>query len=299
MARKGTTTHMQFEPIRLERQDDYLRHLAQCGQIASDYSFINLWGWGEEYGLQWAWQDDLVWIRQQDPQPALWAPVGDWQRIDWPAALAAAKANADRIIRIPEGLIDTLRRNDALSNMVEETREHWDYLYSIEELIELKGNRFHKKKNLLNQFVKSYEYTYLPFGPDMIDHAMAMQEDWCAWRDCEDVETLASENQAIARVLDTAQHLQAITGGSLIVKGIIAAYTIAEIMPDNSLVIHFEKGCPDYKGSYQAINQIFLTKLPKGPTIVNREQDIGDEGLRKAKLSYNPVDFVKKYQIRL
>ncbi len=290
---------MQFEPIRLERQDDYLRHLSRCGQIASDYSFINLWGWGEEYGLQWAWQDDLVWIRQQDPQPALWAPVGDWQQTDWPAALAAAKADADRIIRIPEGLIDILRRDDALSITAEETREHWDYLYSIEDLIELKGNRFHKKKNLLNQFLKSYEYTYLPFGPDMIDHAMAMQEDWCAWRDCEGVETLASENEAIARVLDAAQHLQAITGGALIVKGIIAAYTIAEIMPDNSLVIHFEKGCPDYKGSYQAINQIFLTKLPKGPTIVNREQDIGDEGLRKAKLSYNPVDFIKKYQIRL
>ena len=290
---------MHFEPIQLERQDAYLKHLSQCNQIASDYSFINLWGWGEEYGLEWAWQDNLVWIRQQKPQPALWAPVGDWRSLDWPATLAKVGADADRVIRVPEALASILRETDALSVEPKETRDHWDYLYSIEELIALKGNRFHKKKNLLNQFIRGYDYDYLPFGPQMIDQAMAMQEDWCAWRDCESNDTLASENKAIARVLDAWDQLQGITGGALQVDEVMAAYTIAETLPDNSLVIHFEKGCPDFKGSYQAINQMFLANAPEGPTHVNREQDIGDEGLRKAKLSYHPVDFIKKYQVEV
>ena len=288
---------MNFEPIDLERQEDYIGHLARCDQVASDYSFINIWGWGQEYGLEWAWEADLVWIRQTNPQPVLWAPVGNWQAVDWPAALAAAGQVADRIIRIPEKLLDTIRESGSPPGDISESREHWDYLYSVEELVQLKGNRFHKKKNLLNQFLNSYDYTYMPFGPQMIDQALLMQEDWCAWRDCESNDTLAAENKAIARVLYHWEKLPGITGGALQVEGMIAAYTIAEALPDNTLVIHFEKGCPDFKGSYQAINQMFLAHAPEGPTIVNREQDIGDEGLRKAKLSYHPVDFVKKYQI--
>ena len=68
-------------------------------------------------------------------------------------------------------------------------------------------------------------------------------------------------------------------------------------MPDDAVVIHFEKGDPEYKGSYQAINQLFIRNLPLPVQTVNREQDLDDEGLRKAKLSYHPVDYVKKYEI--
>ena len=73
---------LQFEPIELQRQNIYNEHLRQCGQVASDYSFINLWGWADEYELLWAWQDDLVWIKQRIPQEKLWAPVGPWDAID-------------------------------------------------------------------------------------------------------------------------------------------------------------------------------------------------------------------------
>lgn len=290
---------MNFEPIQLERQSDYREKLALCGRIASDYSFINLWGWGEEYGLHWAWQDGLVWIRQEKPYPALWAPVGDWTAVDWPAALKAARETAERIIRVPEELLPAIKAALSGDNGIEESREHWDYLYSVQELIELKGNRFHKKKNLLNQFRKKYDYAFLEFGGAMVDQAMGMQEDWCTWRDCENDDTLAAENNAISRVMDDWCNLEEITGGALLVDQLIMAYTIAETMPDETLIVHFEKACPDHKGSYQAINQIFLSHAPDGYPIVNREQDLGDEGMRKAKLSYNPVDFIKKYHIRL
>ena len=79
----------------------------------------------------------------------------------------------------------------------------------------------------------------------------------------------------------------------------MAGYTIGESLSDDTLVIHFEKGNQDYKGVYQAINQMFLEQSGGRHQIVNREQDLGDEGLRKAKLSYNPFGFVKKYRIVL
>ncbi len=290
---------LSFEPIGLEQQDAYHLKLSQCTQIASDYSFINLWGWGEEYGLEWAWQDDLVWIRQSLPEQVLWAPVGDWSQTEWPAAIETAKALCNRIIRVPQGLLDIWGQNELTALQSSESQEHWDYLYNREDLISLKGNRYHKKKNLLNQFKKKYQWTYLPFGSEMIEMALAMQTDWCTWRDCENNDTLAAENRAIARVLKNWQVLRGITGGALRVDDTLVSYTIAEALPDDSLVIHFEKGDPQFKGSYQAINQMFLEQSSQEGSLINREQDLGDQGLRKAKLSYHPVDYVRKYQVIL
>ncbi len=288
-----------WEPIDLQRQSIYHQRLAQCAQISSDYSFINLWSWADDYGLQWAWQDNLVWIKQTRPTETLWAPVGDWQSMDWPALLQTAASCCPRMIRVPEVLLEIWKTQTESTIEITEAREHWDYLYDRQELVDLAGNRFHKKKNLLNQFKNKYESVYLPFSPEMVAQARGMQQDWCTWRDCEGNDTLAAENKAIAKVLDNWQQLSGVTGGGLRVDSTLAAYTIAEIMPDHCLVIHFEKACPDFKGSYQAINQMFLENAPSICTLVNREQDLGDEGLRKAKLSYNPVDFVRKYRVTL
>ena len=79
----------------------------------------------------------------------------------------------------------------------------------------------------------------------------------------------------------------------------MVAYTIGERLDKQTLVIHFEKGNPAYKGVYQAINQIFLENTGKKHQIVNREQDLDDPGLRKAKLSYHPVNYIKKFQVTL
>jgi hypothetical protein len=288
-----------FEPIKLEQQARYQQRLAQCSQIASDYSFINLWSWGDEYGLQWAWQEHLVWIKQTSPAETFWAPVGNWQAVDWQATLRAAAECCPSIIRAPEKLLEIWKAQSEAAIEIVETRDHWDYLYDRQELVGLAGNRFHKKKNLLNQFNSKYNSVYLPFGPEMVAEAKAMQEDWCTWRDCEGNDTLASENKAIAKVLDNWQQLTGVTGGALQVDGSLVAYTVAEVMADNTLVIHFEKGCPDFKGSYQAINQMFLANDASACTLVNREQDLGDQGLRKAKLSYHPVDFVRKYRVTM
>jgi hypothetical protein len=290
--------NLTFQPIQLEQQEDYLGRLSKCSQIPSDYSFINLFGWGPEYGLQWAWDDRMVWIRQSEPFPALWAPVGDWQSVDWKAEMIPFADVGLNVIRVPEELQRIWQPLLSDEAAISESRGQWDYLYSIEALVHLKGNRFHKKKNLVNQFKKKQAYTYLPFGPQMIEQALSMQEDWCTWRDCESHETLAAENKAIERILSQWKRLKGITGGAIAVEDKLVAYTIAEHMPDQTIVIHFEKGNPDYKGSYQAINQLFLENLSLTAEVVNREQDLDNDGLRKAKLSYHPIDFIKKFEVR-
>ena len=85
-------------------------------------------------------------------------------------------------------------------------------------------------------------------------------------------------------------------GGAIFVDHQMATYTVAEDFGDRTLLIHFEKGDPGYKGVYQAINQFFLDSVKDRFTVVNREQDLGSEGLRKAKLSHHPIDFVRKFK---
>ncbi len=296
---------LHFEPINFELQEKYLERLAACPVKTSDYSFVNLWGWAEEYGLKWAWTDELVWIKQTTPKNVYWPPVGNWEKVeDWNGAMDGLVAEKACFIRIPEFLSDIWKdgiQEERLS--VREDRGQWDYLYSAEDLVELKGNRFHKKKNLLNQFMKKYDYRYICFGKEMTDQVLGMQWAWCQWRDCELDDALAAENRAIEKVFNAWDKIKNICGGALVVDDQVVAYTLAEYLAEDTLLIHFEKGNPSYQGTYQAINRMFVARALEDASrrikVVNRMQDLGDEGLRKAKLSYNPVDFIEKFEVDL
>jgi hypothetical protein len=284
-----------YEPLDLDRRQDYLDRLAQCPQQVSDYSFANVWGWAEEYGLEWSWGHNCVWLKQSHPVEAYWAPVGNWMAGDW--------AGCDYLVpgasfsRVPEVL--ALHWQSVLGERVriEEARGHFDYVYSVPELVELKGNRFHKKKNLLSQFQRLYDHQYTPMTADCVEEVLQMQLEWCEWRECVESDPLVAENLAVHRVLQNWDRIPGLLGGTVRVQGGIVAYTVAEPLTEDTLVIHFEKGKPGYKGVYQAVNQMFLANHGHGFAHVNREQDLDDEGLRKAKLSYNPTHFMKKYSV--
>jgi len=220
---------------------------------------------------------------------------------DWEKVLNSRFPGPAEFTRIPEQLARawelSFSRRGRLS--VREARGHWDYLYDIEDLVRLRGNRFHKKKNLVNQFRRRYEHVYSPLGTATVTRAMGMQSDWCEWRDCESSEMLSAENKAIEKILRRWDSLKGITGGCITIEDQIAGYTVAEELTADTLLIHFEKANAEFKGAYQAINQMFLQHAGGQYRFVNREQDLDDEGLRKSKLSYHPVAFVKKYRVTL
>lgn len=285
----------EFAPVCLAGRDAYLERLGRCPVKTSDYAFGNIFGWAEVYGLQWRFGRSHVWLRQTLPEVVYWAPVGPWEGEKW--ADCPVLADGLTMTRTPEPLRDVFAASLGQRLEVVEAREHWDYVYDVRELVELKGNRFHKKKNLLRQFEREYRAEYKELTSDCVEETLDMQLQWCRWRDCEDASTLVAENAAIARILKNWDRLPGLFGGALRINGSMVAYTVAEALSDDMAVIHFEKGRPEYKGVYQAINQNFLAHLPEHFRLVNREQDLGDEGLRKAKLSYNPVDLLKKYTV--
>ncbi|MGM0424913.1 MAG: DUF2156 domain-containing protein [Thermodesulfobacteriota bacterium] len=285
---------LNFQSLSLTRQAEYRRIFDQTPQKTSDYSFLNIWAWRDIYQLQWAFDGNLVWIRQNDPRPLYWAPVGDWQEVDWPSRLKELQIQELELIRVPEELSRIWEQSLKGRVHLQEDPEQWDYIYSVQDLIELKGNRFHRKKNLLRQFQRNYNYRYIVLDADQVDKALTLQTEWCMWKDCEDSTTLEAENQAILNTFQDWNKLDNILGAGLEVDGDMVAYTVAEPLDQETVVVHFEKGCPNHKGVYQAMNQMFLANSAKEFKFVNREQDLGDPGLRKAKESYHPLGYLKK-----
>jgi len=283
-----------FESICLKHQEKYRASLAACPEVTSDYAFANLYGWAEHYGMQWRIAHDLVWIKQTIPQDIMWAPVGDWTKVDW-AALPCLAGPA-RFTRVPEALLGIWRQafGDRLSAV--EARDHFDYVYSVPELVELKGNKFHKKKNLLHQFEKSNIFEYTPMQADCVEEVLDMQAEWHGWQE-HPSEALVAENQAISRVLKNFDRLGNLMGGTIRIGGKVVAYTVGESLSKDTIVIHFEKGDTSYHGVYSVINQLFVSEFLRDVQYVNRQEDAGVDGLRKAKLSYQPDLMVRKYRI--
>ena len=290
-----------FIPVSLDDSQRYY-DIWQCTpQRSLDYTLANLWGWQEYYGLEWCFEDSMCWIRQTRPYEVCWAPVGDWNAVDWKSLLPCSfNETAHEVVRVPEELLHVWQ--ERLPGLVdaEEDRGQWEYLYKQEELADLPGNRFHKKRNHYNSYIKNYgEPDYHDLDDRMIEDVLAVQDDWCQWHECEDSPSLRAENEAINRVLSHWNSFRNLVGGSLYVDGKMVAFSVGENLDGTSLGVHYEKGLSGFKGVYQTINCTFARRAGTGFTYINRAQDLDEEGLRQAKMTYMPTDFLRKYKVRI
>jgi hypothetical protein len=173
-----------------------------------------------------------------------------------------------------------------------EDRDNFDYLHSREDLVNLTGRKFHKKKNLLNMFIRNNECQAKPLLEEYKDDALLILEKW------KNQHGQPNDYAAAREALEEMWALQ-LCGGIFYIEDEPVSYCLGEELAlGTSFVIHFEKAVlkEDFKGIYQFINQAFASILPEKYETVNREQDLGGPGLRQAKESYNPIGFVKKYK---
>lgn len=172
-----------------------------------------------------------------------------------------------------------------------EDRDNFDYLYRRQDLAQLPGRNYHKKRNLIKAFLNSHSHSAQPLREEFRTDALRVLEDWRAGTDGE------GDYPAAREALQMMEELQ-LCGGIYYVGSRPAAYVLGEEMAGfSSFLIHFEKAVPGYKGLYQYINKSFAAILPESYQTINREQDLGDEGLRQAKLSYHPMGFVEKFKV--
>lgn len=173
-------------------------------------------------------------------------------------------------------------------------RDAFDYVYSREKLATLGGKKYHGKRNHIAYFERTFNWEFEELNRDNLDECIAMNEKWYTLNVDKDRESIEDEREVIR--LNFA-HFDEIggTGGVLRIDGEVVAFTFGERLNENTFVTHFEKAYSDIRGAYPMINQLFAQNLLNDYEFVNREDDVGSEGLRSAKLSYHPEFLVEKY----
>jgi hypothetical protein len=302
--REGAFFVLNFAPLALSDRERYSTLYALCPEACSQYSFFALWGWNQTDPIELAWTEaPLCWVRSGGHKSGLLAPVGDWASVDWTEAFGrldawlGASGLSRRLLDVPETLIRALPESLLPKFRLIELRDEWEYIYSVRELVDLKGGKYAAKRAHVKAFFfDNPEWEYRALLPEDFPELLAFQSEWCARRECKEDPLLCAEDLAVRRALEFWNILP-MTGATLSVGGKVAAYTIGEELSPDTIDIRFEKAASDYTGIYQALNKLFLERQGQAYRWVNREEDMGSEGLRKAKMSYHPGRFLKKYRL--
>ncbi|MFC1594017.1 DUF2156 domain-containing protein [Candidatus Omnitrophota bacterium] len=289
----------EFTPITLDHKHELDAYFKRNPPVTSELNFTNLFMWQEVHDYQIARFGSGFFISAvYDGALCLLQPLVE---DDMDTAVQEAFKYLQENIEKP-----TLRRVgedfmkagflDAADVSIDEDRNNFDYVYSAQELIELPTQKYHDKKNLIRQFTKKSPYVYTRCSSIMIEKAKQFIDQWCTVKQCDIHEGLGKENRAVKKLLDNLDVLD-VVGAAIEVDGRIVALSFGEKLNNDTFVVHIEKARADMIGLYQTINWEFLRNEAQHVSFVNREQDVGVEGLRKAKLSYNPIGFVKKYTV--
>ncbi|MCP4715160.1 MAG: DUF2156 domain-containing protein [Deltaproteobacteria bacterium] len=290
-----------FKRIALGDRDVIQRMLQPFQPGTSELTFTNLFMWQAHSRAQWSiCMDCLVIVCRDEKGYYALPPVGPARQRKRAALTVLAwlrdeKAQAlPRIERADVHLAEACEGKRDLT--VAPVRDHFDYVYQSRHLIQLKGRKLHAKKNHINKFRRTYDYSYLELARRHVKACRDLADQWCRRHRCCENIGLTGEWEAIRRALNNFQHLP-VRGSAVVVNGKIEAFTFGELLSSDTAVIHIEKANPDIPGLYAVINQQFCEQAWGEVSYVNREQDLGDAGLRKAKLSYNPDHFIEKFTI--
>lgn len=172
-------------------------------------------------------------------------------------------------------------------------RDYADYIYLRSDLATLKGKKFQSKRNHINKFRNTYpDYKYSPITKDRIQECLELEAKWCKANDCDQQEGTGNERRALIYALNHFEEL-GLTGGILHVNGQIVAFTFGMPINKETFGVHVEKADTSIDGAYAMINYEFANHIPEQYIYINREEDLGIEGLRKAKLSYHPETILR------
>ena len=270
-----------------------------------DSVFLESFIWKEFYNVRYAiWEEKaLLWLMEYNGKCFSAMPL--CKEGDLPGAFQAIQKYFNEELGYP--LVINLADEYAVKYLdlpkdkyfVKEQEDSRDYLYLGESLRKLSGKKLHKKKNRLNLFLRQYEgrFEYRTLGCDDKDDMWKFLDRWRIQKGEDQEEHLDYEVRGIHDILRNCCELNIHMGG-IYVDGRLEAFSVGSYNKiEDMAVIHIEKANPEIPGLYQAINQMFL--LHEFPDVqwVNREDDMGLEGLRKAKMSYNPADFARKYLV--
>ena len=274
-----------------------------------DTGVLDTYLWADYYDTRCCVVDDKALLTVMESEGEHFAAMPYCAEEDLPYYFALTEKYFNEVLGKPlkiyladEEAVTALKLQDNSNYLVREECDFRDYLYDAEELRTLPGKRFHKKKNLVNKFMREYEgrWEYRSMSCQDKQTVWEFLDRWYAKRSQEEIngeESLEYEVNGIHAVLQNCFWIDYRMGG-IFIDGQLEAFSMGAYNPREKMAcIDIEKGNSEIPGIYQMINQQFLLHEFPDAELVNREDDVGLEGLRRSKESYNPIAYERKYMV--
>ena len=286
---------LEFKKIELTDAEVYKSFIDVSNELSCEYAFANLLMWKELYNNMIAVCDGQLIIKSEDDGvETFYLPLGD----DFQKGINLIKEykNGEKIdFWAQDGpRFEKFKEHYKNEFIFNEVRDAFDYVYLTTDLAELKGKKYHSKRNHISAFSKMYDWNYEKISADNISAVKLCAQEWYNENSHRVDYVMQHEKNGIEKMLDNMEALS-ICGGAIFVEEKVVAFTLGSAMGSELFNIHIEKALNEYAGAYAVINQQFAKNELLGYKYINREDDLGLEGLRKAKLSYKPAFLLKKY----
>ena len=264
-----------------------------------DLSFSNLCSWRFLYNTQFALSNGFLILRFRAKDKLVYMmPIGKGDVKDTiNEMINDARSQGEQFCMLGIGEEASKELDKIMPGTFQFTsnRDYSDYIYLRTDLATLAGKKLQSKRNHVNKFKRTYpDYTYVPLTSDRIRECLDLEAEWCKANDCDQQEGTGNERRALVYALHNFDEI-GLTGGILHINGKIVAFTFGMPINQDTFGVHVEKADTQIEGAYAMINYEFANHIPEQYTYVNREEDLGIEGLRKAKLSYQPTVILNKY----
>lgn len=297
---------LELNDITLDKKELVDGFLKRRKSRNSEFSFSYLYMWRKSYDMKYAITDDMLCILPKH--------TGGPRSASFPIGFENPDGTSRSIKKFVETLLEYFKESgeEPLIHLYDEStmellvkefpdkfiitedRNNFDYVYRVDELTKLSGKKFHSKKNHINKFKKMYpDWEYCRLSPENNGECMALFDEWQTDKGWE-AESIGEEREALCEFLNNRDTLGYI-GGGIRIGGRLVAFSFGEALGADTAVIHFEHVDPNCEGAFAIINQQFLEHEWQNYTYVNREEDMGIPGMRKAKESYHPAFMIKKY----
>jgi uncharacterized protein len=284
-----------FRPVTMADKDAILPLLLANDVFFCDYSFANLFMWGGIFKTGWLIDDERLWIYNGYDDLML-LPIGRAISLTELVAVSdmmRGEGKSGNFVLVDRDFVEENPDLERFFN-VHLDHDNGDYIYSSQKLVDLAGNKLHKKRNLINQFLELHpDYSSQPLQASDLDACLDLAEKWCRQRTCVELD-FDHETSAIKTAFANFKELE--LRGLKVCRGHdMLAFSVFSRLNSNMADVHFEKFIPDVKGIGQVINWETAKALSGEFKYINREQDLGIEGLRQAKKSYDPEYIVSAY----
>lgn len=293
-------TKLNFKEVELSDKGWIDQCMKKSDFRGSEYSFANNYIWRKIYQLKVAEWNGLYlqWTGGESGNGSFAFPAGKGDIKEAVEQMMAFSEQNQQLFRM---MVSTKENVDRLESLFpgkfefRENRDYFDYVYLAEKLRTFAGKKLHSKRNFVNRFTQNYDWSAEELTPENVSLCLDFNKVWCVKNDCCQDESKREEMCAANSAL---KHLAALglKGCILKVDGKVVAYSVGERINSDTLIVHIEKADADLPGTYPMICQQMVKMHGDGCTYVNREEDLGVEGLRKAKMSYYPDLFVERFE---